>query len=424
MKNSLYALITAIILLNSAQAVIAFDINPARTEPEKQKTSIEQPWPMFGQNPQRTGRSNASNSIDNPVIKWKFPFGGSYDPVIGYGENPGSDETIYMVSRFILYAISVDGKEKWRFNVVDELKSTAIGPDGTIYIGCNNSMLYAIYPNGTLKWSLDTGGDCGLFPAISSDGTIYIGGVNILHSICSNGTKNWDMQINNVYISSPAIGQDGTLYFTTASGTGSPDNKLYAIYPNKTIKWEYSNGGISVYYYPPTVGPDGTIYISTDTGRIYAINPNGTEKWKFAGFGWHSTIDFNGTIYGSGGTRMYAIYPNGTEKWKFDASNFAHYAAICGLNESIYIFSWGDGKLYSLYPNGTVKWDIYIATTSLYQVIGSDGTVYVGGEGLLYAIGNLKIPEMVFSIVLIPLTILAIFIIVKTRKKTENRRDF
>ena len=53
--------------------------------------------------------------------------------------------------------------------------SPAISGDGTIYVGSEDSKLYAINLNGSLKWSYTTGDRIDSSPAIGSDGTVYVG---------------------------------------------------------------------------------------------------------------------------------------------------------------------------------------------------------------------------------------------------------
>jgi outer membrane protein assembly factor BamB len=53
--------------------------------------------------------------------------------------------------------------------------SPAVGADGTIYVGSDDHNLYAINPDGSLKWRYDTGDKVYSSPAIGSDGTIYAG---------------------------------------------------------------------------------------------------------------------------------------------------------------------------------------------------------------------------------------------------------
>ena len=55
--------------------------------------------------------------------------------------------------------------------------SPAIASDGTIYVGSEDSKLYAINPNGTLQWAYTTGGSVYSSPALASDGTIYVGSI-------------------------------------------------------------------------------------------------------------------------------------------------------------------------------------------------------------------------------------------------------
>jgi outer membrane protein assembly factor BamB len=47
--------------------------------------------------------------------------------------------------------------------------------EGTIYIGSNNNYLYALNPDGRLKWKFKTGDGIFSSPRISSDGTVYVG---------------------------------------------------------------------------------------------------------------------------------------------------------------------------------------------------------------------------------------------------------
>ena len=79
---------------------------------------------------------------------------------------------------------------------------------------------------GTLLWEFETGGAIGWsFPAISADGTVYIGSedkkVYALNG--ATGTKKWEFVTGGKVWSSPAIGADGTVY------VGSDDKKVYAL---------------------------------------------------------------------------------------------------------------------------------------------------------------------------------------------------
>ena len=101
--------------------------------------------------------------------------------------------------------------------------SPAIGTDGTIYVGSWMGYLYALNPNGTLKWRFQTGDSLASSPAIGADGTIYVGSSdNYIYALNPDGKLKWNYQTGDNVASSPAIGADGTVYI------GSNDSYLYA----------------------------------------------------------------------------------------------------------------------------------------------------------------------------------------------------
>ncbi len=65
---------------------------------------------------------------------------------------------------------------KWEFATAGGISSTpAIGGDGIIYAGSEDNNLYALNPDGTMKWKFTMGARIQFTsPAINSDGTIYI----------------------------------------------------------------------------------------------------------------------------------------------------------------------------------------------------------------------------------------------------------
>jgi PKD repeat protein len=115
---------------------------------------------------------------------------------------------------------------KWR-TWVEAGTSPTIGVDGTIYAGW--SKLYAVNPDGSVKWMYDTGGYIqGSTPCTSADGTIYFGTrVNIIYgylvALNPNGTELWKTFIGECE-SAPAIAEDGTIYI---GGVDNNNSKSY-----------------------------------------------------------------------------------------------------------------------------------------------------------------------------------------------------
>ena len=69
-----------------------------------------------------------------------------------------NEGTVYFGSNdSYVYALDPDGKLKWRFKTKGQITSSpAIGPDSTIYQGCNDGRLYDLNPDGTQKWYFQT----------------------------------------------------------------------------------------------------------------------------------------------------------------------------------------------------------------------------------------------------------------------------
>jgi len=351
-------------------------------------------WPMFQHDPQHTGGSPYVGPQTNN-LKWKYTLGGSLSPLA-----IGSDDTIYLGSTDgDLYAINTDGTPKWNYltDSYISLSSPAISLDGTICVGAFYGKLYVINPDGILEWSYQTCETINdLFPvAIGYDGAIYVVAQgHKLYAINPDGTLKWSYPTNtNIYGLYPVIGQDGTIY------TGDYD-KLYAINPDGTLKWSYqtqAQEGGAISSQSPAIAPDGTIYIEVATGgmeyssdiEIHAINPDGTLKWIYRtglpqGVG-SLAIGPDGTIYSIPQGRVYAINPDGTLKWSYpDAYGRA---LIIGSDRTVYVGGNSD-KFNAIGYDGTLKWSYYLGAFATNAAIGSDGVLYVVTlDGNLYAFG-------------------------------------
>ncbi len=170
----------------------------------------------------------------NGTLKWSF----STSDFLG-SPTIGNDGTIYEACwNGYLYAIYPNGTKKWESPIGEGCAHCpSIATDGTIYIGADK--LYALYPNGTQKWAFDAGEGwiaSSSSHAISQEGTIYyavtIGGssAGAIIAVNPNGTEQWIEVIANDWVwSSPAISSDGTVYIGSSSmGATAPYGMLYA----------------------------------------------------------------------------------------------------------------------------------------------------------------------------------------------------
>jgi outer membrane protein assembly factor BamB len=275
-----------------------------------------------------------------------------------------------------------------------------IGDDGTIY-AASVAALHAIAPGGTYRWSVQTGALVSSAPAIAPDGTLYVGTQGArgsLMAIDRSGAVRWTLENIGWIVSSPAIGLDGTIY------AASRDSTLYALDPAGRKRWAFKGRG-SFVRSSPALARDGTILVGAYDGLLYAVSPEGAERWTFqTGDTIRSSpaIAFDRTIYfTSTSQRLYALTPDGGLKWSLPLplGDDALYSPAIGSDGTIYI---GGEGLHAVDPNGRLRWT-YPGTnprsgTQSFQtpIVAGDGTVYVvGGAGrrrvfALAADGTLK----------------------------------
>ncbi|HVQ01401.1 MAG TPA: PQQ-binding-like beta-propeller repeat protein [Candidatus Thermoplasmatota archaeon] len=328
------------------------------------------------------------------VIKWRLNLGTG---MVNGGITIDNNGILYFGSwDNYVYAVYPNGTIKWRYKVGAWVDSTpAIASDGTIYVGCWDCYLYAFSPNGALKWRHHCGDSIiHSSPVIAEDGTIYIGTMIDVVALSSNGTEKWRYVGQNIY-SSPVLALDGTIIF------GSWDNNIYALNPNGTLRWRYLTGDHVMG--PASIAADGTVYMASWDGYLYALNPlNGSLIWRVAikyGSESNPAIGPDGTIY-VGESYYYAINPNGTIRWSFDIGGSVHWSSPAVSHDGIiYIGHYiGDGTqggyILALNSNGTERWRMKIADEreDSSPAIGPDGTVYIGCYNLedanyIYAFG-------------------------------------
>lgn len=345
-----------------------------------------------------------SNTIAQGTAKWAYRVGNVNSDLRGCPAI-ASDGTIYVGSlNNSLYAINPDGTLKWEFETLGiAWHSPAIGADGTLYIGSgisatnyyegNKKNFFAINPDGTVKWAVESSLVVDNSPAIAADGTIYLPCSDGLIAYKPDGTQKWKYaDVLNSY-ATPAISSDGTIFL--AGGY-----RLYAINADGTLKWTRELEG--EHRASPAIGADGTLYIGSRDKFLYALNPaDGSEKWKFAAGSMvlsSPIIDSDGTIYfGSYKGKFYAVNPDGTEKWFYQFSEDLGFiendCAVIGDNNVIYFPAsdpeyWFYKRVYALNTDGTLKWkyptDLTVRTPA---ALASDGTIYVGAtDGTLLAL--------------------------------------
>ena len=250
------------------------------------------PWPMFHGDNKLTGQSNIDTTRIDGTIKWRFKAEDQIEtsPVIG------EDGTIYCTSWSggNVYAIFPDnGTIKWQFLTGGQTKANpSIAEDGTIYVSSWDDYLYALYPNnGTMKWRVNTKYGSSNNPSIGPDGTIYIAHDD-LYAVKPDGTVKWIFPLGDerdCSFAAPAISADGTIYIGANIGNGV-GGELIVVNPDGTERWRSGNICNEGIVSSPAIAEDGTVYIGslndeevqpggfTSKGFIHAFGPGDVKK--------------------------------------------------------------------------------------------------------------------------------------------------
>ena len=229
-----------------------------------------------------------------------------------------SDQTLYIYVASSLYAINPDGTRKWVYSPGTGGNpcgaSPVIGRDGTIYAVLGQEVLHAVHPDGTCKWEFyfqNYSEHSYTSPALDEHDVIYFGTEDgyggHVYAVYPDGILKWRISTGSgkQVRASPAIDVDGTVYVATKAYSHRQPAELLAVSPAGRIKWKYIME--SVHFTPddaystPAIGADGLIYVAAETGFIYALNRDGTLNWKMdfhCGINWSSpTLLEDGTLY-------------------------------------------------------------------------------------------------------------------------------
>jgi hypothetical protein len=255
---------------------------------------------------------------------------------------------------------AADGRVLWRFRMDGPYSQVrpVIGPDGTLYAVDAFDHLYAIAPDGGLKWVVRGAGGKGV--AVGADGSVYTGSETAIRAFHSDGSEEWTFteDPSAFILVGIAVGPDGNLYAAATEGMG-----VFSLTPEGALRWQTPNpydrliidyneivfgdnagtpqlyffanrllrgitltghpvfaieGGIAQLQHAasPAVGPDGSVHTA-----ISAYTPDGGPLWTFTNpypmnvFS-KSTVGGDGThYYVQNLTQLFALDPEGSPRW-------------------------------------------------------------------------------------------------------------
>ena len=332
------------------------------------------------------------DTFPKDTVLWRFEI-----DLIGHSHKTPmlfQDGSISVCSGKYLYAVNPDGSLKWRYAPDYWVEALAIGQDDYTY--CNSQFLgtqcfMSLYPTGGTFWwaiSATTASSC----VVTENGDIYYLRGDSIKAIEPDANPKWEYDMDSTQTTNQAaglvIGYDGTIY-TTINKNTTPF--LVALNPDGSLKWESEIGGA---FFSLAVGTDGTVY--SVSGSLYATDINGVLKWVYGDGsfnGYYSSspiIGLDGTVYffdcgGSEKGSLYAVSQSGEFKWRYEDIVGLRLMPLVASDGTIYIGSW-DTYLYAINSDGSLKWKYEIGDTIWSSLaMSNDGVLYFCAGDYLYA---------------------------------------
>jgi outer membrane protein assembly factor BamB len=325
------------------------------------------------------------------------------------------------------------GTARWAaLGTVGFVAPPALGVDGSLYLSGRDGQLYALNPNGTLRWKdLIRADQTGLFaqtnayaaaPALAEDGTVYATTARTLKAYAADGTARWTLTTadavnpvgpNRIFRKDPppasavAVGSDGTVY------TGG--DKLYAVAPNGAIRWSLKLDEWNTHTNAIAVAPDGTIYVSVadlvcpyedleickfdqdsllEINYLAAINSDGSRRWKREGLAMtamvaDSSSNVNGWRYNvkiGSNDQVMSIAGDATIRWTQPVSSGALVRGMAVDDDDELVLPWVNPSTNTAGPagqgvgrlrrDGSLRWFAPLETQVTAVALGEDALIY------------------------------------------------
>jgi len=249
------------------------------------------------------------------------------------------------------------GDVQWQFELSNISGAFAtVAPDGTIYTA-DKQRLWALNPDGTVKWTFDDAGGAGGLPvagggqpvALLPDGRIVVAAGHTIWALETTGAVSWsftwDGGFNNQIDNGPGVGPDGNIYATTALNDGLGLG-VFSLTADGQLRWQDE--------------PEPSLII---------FNASHNQRVRFTDsrmiFGFMST---------SGSLRVYA--------YDFDGNQTNHIDYTCvssPSSDSARLLVAGVCGVQAIdLETDSIEWNVDFGAVNMPPVAGSDGVVYSG----------------------------------------------
>jgi IPT/TIG domain-containing protein len=255
------------------------------------------------------------------------------------------------------------GHVNWRFRMdgpYSEVRA-AIGPDQTVYAIDAFQHLYALAPDGALKWLVRGAGDKGV--AVGPDGTIYVASESFINAFNTDGSVKWSFVQNPraMICLGVSVGPDGNIYSVGTEGPG-----VFSLTPAGALRWQLpeSYARPIVDYGEIVFGPNGSsqqLYFYANN-HLRAIRLDGTSVFENSSGqvsqlrpGLQPVVSTDGSVH----TVLSAYTPNGIALWSFPTPYPYNVFTPADIgSDGIHYFVQNLSQIFALNPNGSQRWHV------------------------------------------------------------------
>lgn len=307
------------------------------------------------------------------------------------------------------------GRVRWTFEAdVNSLWfRPALAPDGTIYLHGSEGLVFALAPDGGLKWVQQVNWYPYVPPQAGPDREVYVGSIQTITAINPDGSERWQFTDNvtqGISVSAKP-GTDGNIYAANDLGLGA-----YSLSPSGQLRWNnpgnppllwHGGSGAEMAFGPREPGDplnqmyvvmnpqgqssmlqafrlsDGALQFSVPTGGTDPLNQNQTQP----------AVGPDGTIYithlrGGGGIgwTLEAFNPaNGQSLWYYNAWNTSGFSPPEVGPDGIVYYVASGSRLISFDPaTMSERWNRFDATLLDHPAVSPNNEMIVLGGAISF----------------------------------------
>jgi hypothetical protein len=242
----------------------------------------------------------------------------------------------------------------WRFrmNGPYSFVRPVIGPDGTLYSVDAFDHLYALTPDGGLKWLVRGAGAKGV--AAGPDGTVYVASESFINAFNPDGSTKWQfVQIPRAFTClGVSVGPDGNIYSVGVEGLG-----VFSLTPAGSLRWTDPEPYVRpiVDYAEIVFGPNGSdqqLYFEAN-GRMRGLRLDGATVFALPAARFQPAIGPDGSVHS-----VFSAYtPGGSLLWTFQSSDpFNTLTSPDVGSDGTHYFLQNLSQLFALNPDGSERW--------------------------------------------------------------------